>query len=248
LWVEGYRTYVRVIERPHQLKISHAECALEIIYFASQSTSALQVCVPMLVLLSQWGVRFYMVHIVFGVLEMVFSNLTSMIKECVLHQLEHEIRPLFGMTHAEHHICKGTHATTAGFGLWEFFFIGNCPGFSLVIWGSPYTMLQLAYGGANIVIHTMFPSDKLLMHHTLHHVISADYYSGGVPSVRDHLFSKHLAQFNPKLGATSIFCRTEMAWTNDAVAFAVTILTSLLSHYFLGWTIFSVWNEIEWRA
>jgi hypothetical protein len=226
--------------------MSLSETSVELVYQTSQSSSYLFLVTAVLVILQNWGFRVHMIHFMFATLETLLINQAVQFKFCILHQLMHEIRPLYAMTHIEHHICKGIHPTSSAAGLWEFWLAGQGIFFIVQAFAAlPFVIFQSIYAGANIVVHTMWPSEKLIQWHTLHHTILADLYNVNVPSPYDRESSEAVKKYQGKLEEVSPFIRYEPL--SDLAAFALMGVVGLFFHYVLGIGIGHVdWTKAEW--
>lgn len=120
-------------------------------------------------------------------------------------------------------------------------FITSPIGLGTIPWG----MLQMVYAGANIVVHTMWPSQYLLQWHTLHHTILSDIYNVNIPSPYDMAHSKSVAKLQDKLKEASPFVRYETL--SDIVAFALIAVGALIFHYGFGIGAGHVdWSRADW--
>jgi len=240
IWHRGYHVGMQAMGRPTPMTLY--QTALELMYTTCQSTAIFQFNTPVVVIMGLCGYPFRIVHIFLGLLEFVFINYTVQFKFCALHQAAHDIRPLYNMIHLEHHICKGIHPTTSTVGLWEFFAFMGGDYFTMALGSIPYVLLQTQYLGANILVHTMWPSKKMLQWHILHHTVLADIYNVNVPSPRDMARSKDLKKYLPQLETDSPLIR--VGWISDAIGLAMMIVGGLFLHYGLGWGVFRVWNDM----
>jgi len=141
LWVRGYNISMEAVGR--QVRITPAECAIKLLYQTCQSASVMQLVIPLVVLQTHLGAPYHIIHLLGGVVEMLLINVVVSLKFCVVHQLAHEVRPLYAMAHVEHHVCKTIHATTSSAGIWEFYLMGGSITFSAAIMAVPYLMLQV---------------------------------------------------------------------------------------------------------
>jgi len=204
--------------------------------------STIGLTLPMLMLQARLGLPYHRVHVLAGAVEVIFINQIAKYKFQLLHQLAHDIKPLYHMVHLEHHVCKGIYPNTSAAGMWEFWMLGGSFGFFDRALGSlPYVHFTMIHGGANILVHTMWPWKSLAQWHTLHHIVLADVYSVNVPSDHDRAFSKDFAKYNSKLCAVSPFVRLE--WLSDLASACCMLVSAVLLHYGLGWSIFAVWHE-----
>lgn len=228
--------------------ITYAETFMELMYQTSQSGSLNFTIVPVVLILQNLaGFRVHAIHMIFAALEISAINYTVEFKFCVLHQIMHEIKPLYAMTHVEHHICKGIHPTTSASGLWENWMAGQAIFITTPVGLAtiPYAVLQSVYCGANIVVHTMWPSSGLLQWHTLHHTILADVYNVNIPSPYDKQHSKTVQQLQDRLKETSLFVRHEAL--SDIASFGIMTVTGLFFHYGLGIGAGHVdWSKADW--
>lgn len=242
LWKYGYQLTMELLGR--RSEITYHECLLEIIYMGSNAMAVAGLILPITVLQAKLGFPCHRIHVIAGVLEMIFLNQIAKYKFQLLHQLAHDIKPLYHMVHLEHHICKGIYPNTSAAGLWEFWMLGGSFGFfELPIRSLPYVHFNMVYGGANILVHTMWPWKSWAQWHTLHHVVLADVYSVNIPSDHDRAFSKDFAKYDDKLRAVSPFVRYE--WLSDVVSGGFMLVSGAFLHYGLGWSIFSVWHEMH---
>lgn len=241
LWRIGHANSMKLLRRT-DLQVSLYETALELMYVTCQSTCIYQLNVPLAVLMSLWGLPFHAIHIALGLLEFIFINYSVKFKFCALHQAAHDIKPLYNMTHLEHHICKGIFPTTSTVGLWEFFAFCGGDFFTAALGSIPYLLLQTQYLGANILVHTMWPTDNMAQWHTLHHTIVADIYNVNVPSERDLALSRDYKKYHELLEKSSSFIR--LGWLSDLVGLAMMLAAGLVLHYGLGWGVFQVWNDM----
>ncbi len=224
-------------------KIGYFETFMELIYQTSQGHSSFFTTIPIVVLLQNYcGFRVYCLHVLFSTIEIVLFHRTSQYRFCINHQIFHEIQPLYQMTHIEHHICKGIHPTTSGVGLWEQWSVALSPFFTIAFGNVaiPYMLLQTAYMGVNIVVHTMWPSTKFLQYHTLHHTVHADVYNGNIPSPFDFEHSKSVSKMHEKLQEVSPFVRYENF--SDLFQFALIVGSSAFLHYGLGMGL----GHVDW--
>jgi hypothetical protein len=189
-----------------------------------------------------WGFPFHIIHIGFALLEIIFINYSVQYKFCALHQAAHEIRPLYNMIHLEHHICKGIFPTTSTVGLWEFFAFCGGDFFTVALGSIPYLLLQTQYLGANILVHTMWPTDSMAQWHTLHHTVIADIYNVNVPSERDVVRSRDYKKYHETLSQVSPFIR--LSWVSDVIGLAMMVVGGLAIHYGLGWGVFKIWQDM----
>mmetsp|Transcript_22258 Transcript_22258/g.29660 ORF Transcript_22258/g.29660 Transcript_22258/m.29660 type:complete len:428 (-) Transcript_22258:527-1810(-) len=243
VWAEGYRLNMEVVGRKSNL--SYAELALEIVYQASHGCAALFFSAPCAMLYETCGVPLHVIHYLAFGLELVFINSVTQYKFCVLHQLMHDIRPLYHMAHIEHHICKTIHPVSSAVGLWETMVEGGGPFLGGVgLSNIPYFFLQVIYTGANVVVHTMWPAKCLVQWHTLHHVVLADIFNVNIPSPRDEESSKYFARYNQTLEEMSVFVR--LKWLSDVTAFAFVLAAGAFAHYVLGGGVVHAWGNAIW--
>jgi len=241
VWKFSHQLNMQLVGRRSEM--TSYECFLEIVYTGSSSMSVAGLIIPVVVLQSKLGVPFHRVHVLVGALEILLVNQIAKYKFQMLHQLAHDIKPLYHMVHIEHHICKGIYPTTSAAGLWEFWMLSGSFGFfEAAIRSLPYVHMNMIYGGANILVHTMWPWKSWAQWHTLHHVVLADVYSVNIPSDHDRAFSKDFARYHDTLCRVSPFVRHE--WLSDATSAIFMIFSGLLLHYGLGWSIFAVWHEM----
>jgi len=172
-------------------------------------------------------------------------NQLTQYKFAMLHKLAHDIQPLYRMVHLEHHICKGIYPNTSSAGLWEFWLLGGTITFGMLpIVHFPYLHFTMIYFGANVLVHTMWPSRRWVQWHTLHHIVLSDVYNVNIPSEHDKLFSKDVKKYEAALAKESLF--VQLPWLSDAVAAALMGVAMVCFHYSLGWSLFAVWHEIQW--
>merc|ERR1712232_1448484 len=140
------------------------------------------------------------------VLEVLLVNQLTQYKFAMLHKLAHDIQPLYRMVHLEHHICKGIYPNTSSAGLWEFWLLGGTITFGMLpIVHFPYLHFTMIYFGANVLVHTMWPSRRWVQWHTLHHIVLSDVYNVNIPSEHDKLFSKDVKKYEAALAKESLF-------------------------------------------
>ena len=232
----------------NNVTISYTELFMELMYQTAQSGELIFTVVPFfLVLQNSAGFRVNCIHILFAAVEIGLINYTVQYKFCIMHQLMHEIKPLYTMTHIEHHICKSIHPTSPSTGLWENWMMGQAPLIttSITLATTPWTLLQIIYSGANIVVHTMWPSKYLLQWHTLHHTILSDVYNVNIPSPYDREHSKSVEKLQDKLKEVSPFVRYEAL--SDIAAFALMVIGALILHYGFGIGAWQVdWSRADW--
>lgn len=248
LWKHGYDVSVQAAGRSHTM--SYSETFMELLYQTSHGQSLLFTITPLFVLLQKYcNFRLNPLHMIISALEMVLLNYATTVKFCVLHQLFHKIPPLYQLTHIEHHICKGIHPTTSAMGLWEPWAMGQSALLTLGVGNNPipYMILQSVYMGANIVVHTMWPSNQMLQYHTLHHTVLADIYNVNIPSPYDVQHSEMVPKIHSRLQELSPFVRYEAL--SDVLAFAVVGLSAMVMHYgfemgmgHVDWT-----NRADWE-
>ena len=145
--------------------MTYQEIFMEVVYQASLSASLSWPQTPIVVLLTnKFGFCVYPIHMAFAIIEVLLVNYAVQLKFCSNHQLMHDIKPLYHITHIEHHICKGIYPTTPGVGLWEQWCSGPANLFCDFIGMNsiPFLHLHMGNTGANLVIHTMWPHPKLL--------------------------------------------------------------------------------------
>lgn len=245
VWRRGYRISMDLVGR--QAEVSGAEHAIEILYQTAQGTAVFQTNIPVAILHAQLGFPFHIVHFMAAVVEIIFINFFVQMKFCNMHQLAHQVQPLYQLTHYEHHVCKGIHPSTSAAGLWEFWMYAGTVSptcFGLALHTLPYVQWVMIYCGANVVVHTMWPSERWAQWHTLHHVVLADVYAVNVPSAYDEAHSVDFKKHNKKMSEVSPFASTK--WVSDAVAFVFMIIGSIFFHYVFGWSVFAVWHEAQW--
>ena len=217
---------------------------MEILYCAGHSNGVMMLTWPMALIQTNMGYPFRIVHLIFGVCEILVINFTVQYKFTILHQLMHEIPSFYKMAHIEHHVTKGCYSNSSAAGLWEFWVFGGVIGWcGLAVASTPFLLFQLVYLGANIVVHTMFPHERWLQWHTLHHTVHADIYAVNVPGPYDENFSRDFSKYNEKLLKTSPFVRH--AWLSDLVAFLFFILGSAVLHCIFGVGLFHAASHAE---
>jgi hypothetical protein len=244
VWRDGYNLSMKVAGR--NVTISLSEICVELVYQTSQSSILIFSITAVIVNLQNWGFRLHLIHFMLATIEMLLINKVVQFKFCILHQLMHDIRPLYAMTHIEHHICRGIHPTSSAAGLWEFWLGGQGIFFTVQAFFSvPFVIFQGVYSGANVVVHTMWPSEKLMQWHTLHHTILADVYNVNVPSPYDREHSEAVKKYQSKLEGVSPFVRYEAL--SDLASFALMGVVGVFFHYVLGIGIGHVdWSKAEW--
>ena len=192
------------------------------------------------------GLEIHLIHLLFACIEVSVVSRSMQYKFCILHQIFHEIKPIYNIVHVEHHLCKGTYPTTPAVGLWEiwigsgslFFTVGS---FSFI----PYLFLQSIYMGPNLITHAMWPIQTLLQWHTLHHTIIADAYAANIPSPYDKEHSKSVIKLQKNLEYISPFIKYESL--SDIVGILTAIITGLIFHYIFEIGIGQLdWNRVEW--
>merc|ERR1711879_816906 len=143
----------------------------------------------------------------------------------------------------EHHICKGIYPSSSGAGQWEFWLLAGSFGLfnQVSTTAVPYLTLSLIYGGANVLVHTMWPYASWAQWHTMHHTVFADVYNVNIPSAHDEKFSKDFAKLNDKLKQVSAFVR--LPWLSDALSGMFFMTTTLCLHHVLGWSVWNVWDQ-----
>jgi len=93
---------------------------MELMYQTAQSGGFNFSMIPIVLALQNIvGFRVNCIHFLFAAAEIGLINYSVQYKFCVMHQLMHEVKPLYAMTHIEHHICKSIHPTSSATGLWE---------------------------------------------------------------------------------------------------------------------------------
>ena len=221
---------------------------MELMFNSVQSTSVIFTATPLLLALQNMAAyRVYSIHILIAVLEITFINFLTKYKFCILHQLMHEVKPLYAMSHVEHHICKSIYPTSATIGLWEILLLGLSPPITTAIGllTPPWIVLQTVFAGVSIVVHTMWPAKCLLQWHTLHHTILADVYNTNIPSPYDKQYSKSVEKLQSQLERTSPFIRYEAI--SDIAAFGFMVAIALLLHYGFNTGIGQVdWSKADW--
>jgi hypothetical protein len=91
----------------------------------------------------------------------------------------------------------------------------------------------------------MWPSEKLLQWHTLHHTLLVDIYNVNVPSPYDREHSAAVKKYQSKLEEVSPFVRYEAL--SDLASFALMGVVGVIFHYVLGIGIGHVdWTKAEW--
>jgi hypothetical protein len=238
VWVYAYSLNIKMLGRSGS--ITQSEVAMELLYTASQCGTFLQVQTAFAILQIRAGLPFHMVHLIGEVVQSLFANQAALLKFAWVHQLVHEIRPLYALVHIEHHICKGIYPNSPGLGLWEPFLLGGHIFQSNVMAAIPFLVFQILYCGLNIVVHTMWPTPAFLQWHTSHHVVHADIYAGNVPSAYDERFSSDISKYRPSLEKVSPFVR--IGWISDAFAFGL-IAASALALHSMGVGLGHVWHE-----
>jgi hypothetical protein len=244
VWRDGYNLSMEVAGR--NVTMSLSETFVELVYQTSQSSSYLFLVTALFMILQNWGFRFHLIHFMLATIETLLINQAVQFKFCILHQLMHEIRPLYAMTHIEHHICKGIHPTSSAAGLWEYWLAGQGIFFMVQAFTAlPFVIFQSIYAGANVVVHTMWPSEKLMQWHTLHHTLLVDIYNVNVPSPYDREHSAAVKKYQSKLEEVSPFVRYEAL--SDLASFALMGVVGVFFHYVLGIGIGYVdWTKAEW--
>jgi len=114
------------------------------------------------------------------------------------------------------------------------------------LYNCSYTICQMVYCGANLCVHTMWPHEKMLQWHTLHHTVLADIYNVNIPSELDKQRSRDFGKFNEALSVKSPFVR--IPWLSDAAAGGFIVVFGVLFHYVLGWGVTHVWDEAQWNV
>jgi hypothetical protein len=236
LWVRGYNMNASLVGLSKTL--SRREAALEILYFAAQTGAAFQFYIPFGALLTRMGTPIRYVHLLFFTSDLVCSQQFGA-QFSFLHQIMHEVTPLYSLMHAEHHEARGIYPNNNGSGLWEILLTIPLFFFSL---GAmlPYGIATSLHCGVGTLAHTMWPWESMVQWHTMHHVIKADIYSAGVPTNGDMVKSKiyqnvgHLQKISP-------FIRN--GWLLDAVGFGMMVVANTVLYYTFGTTIFSVWSQ-----
>ena len=244
VWVYAYSLNLELLDRKG--KIFPTTVVIEILYTTAQFATVSLMQAIFAIVWIRAGLEFHGVHLISEMLLGMFSHQAALIKFAWVHQLVHEIRPLYALTHIEHHLCQGIYPTTSAFGLWELFLLGGSIFLSPVMGSIPFLSFQLLYCGINIVIHTMWPSRHWAQWHTSHHVVHADVYAINVPSSYDERFSSDLARFRPRLERESPFVR--LWWSSDAVGMAFVAISSLALHYVGGVGLGHVWHEGVWTV
>lgn len=233
LWKRGYELSMQVVGRKNG-NITYPELFMELMYQTVQSGVVHFTLMPIMLALQNSGVRVYCIHFLFAAVEIIFIHSTLQFKFCILHQLIHEVQPLYAMTHMEHHICKGIFPTTASVGVWEMWLMGQMGHITTPfgLGAAPWALLHLFYTSSNVVVHTMWPSQSLLQWHTLHHTVLSDVYNANIPSPYDKEHSKSVAKLEGKLGKVSPFVRYELL--SDVVGLVFIGAFALLFHYGIG--------------
>jgi len=241
VWRYSFQLNMSLVGRRSQM--SSFECFMEIMYMGSSSMAVVGLVGPIFLLQANFGFPFHKVHLFFGAFEILFINQIAKYKFQLLHKLSHDIKPLYHMVHLEHHICKGIYPNSSAAGMWEFWMLGGSFGFvGHCLHCLPYVSFTMIYGGANILVHTMWPWKSWAQWHTLHHIVLADVFSVNAPSNHDKAFSKDVAKYADKLCAVSPFVRYE--WLTDVASFGFMLVSAVLLHYGLGWSIVAVWHEM----
>ncbi|CAE7946076.1 unnamed protein product, partial [Symbiodinium sp. KB8] len=158
---------------------------------------------------------YHYIHYAVVMVEHMFFHRMVEFKFAWLHKLYHEVQPLYRLAHLEHHICKGTYATTPAAGIWEAWLEGGTLFFCNSLACIPYLLFHAAYSGPNVVTHTMWPHKSCIQWHTLHHLVHSDVYAINVPSKMDKQFSRDVKQYQERLQC-SFFVR--YADASDGVA------------------------------
>ena len=244
VWMYAYKLNFALLERNE--KISAFTVVMEILYTTSHSASAILIQTIFAFLQIRAGLPFHGVHFVSELLLALFAHQSALIKFVWVHQLLHEIRPLYALAHAEHHVCKGIYPTSPGLALWETFVLGGSIFCSSVFASIPFLSFQLLYCGLNIVVHTMWPSRRWAQWHTSHHLAHSDIYAANVPSAFDERFSTDLKKFLGRMEKESPFVRTW--WFSDAAGVALLASISLAMHYLGGIGIGYTWHTGVWAA
>ena len=244
LWRDGYNLSMRVAGRNATMTLM--ETFVELLYQTCHSACGLFFSTALVVVQVNAGFPIHLIHLILATAEILLFNQSVQLKFCILHQIMHEIKPLYNMVHIEHHICKGVHPTSMTTGLWESWMSG---GTNLImahfLFYLPYLLVQSVFTGPNLIAHTMWPRKDLLQWHTLHHTILADIYSVNIPSPYDRECSETVKKYSKELEAVSPFIRNENL--SDIAAFALMILIGLFFHYALGLGIGHVdWSVVEW--
>ena len=244
----GYELSLEVAGRTGMAaKTTYTQMLMELIYQSSQSYIIVFLLDPLLLVLQNYlGVEIHLIHFVFAGIEVACLSYAMQFKFCIIHQMFHEIKPLYNMVHIEHHLCKGTHPTTAALGLWEPWAAGGSLFFTVLsVSKIPFFLLQSIYMGANLVVHAMWPIPKLLQWHTLHHTILADVYAANIPSPYDKQHSKSVQKLQTSLEDVSPFVKYESL--SDVAGFLVAMVTAATFHYVFRVGIFHLdYSKAEW--
>eukprot|EP00756_Hemistasia_phaeocysticola_P064209 Hpha_TRINITY_DN7598_c0_g1::TRINITY_DN7598_c0_g1_i1::g.18930::m.18930 len=244
VWQHAYKVNTKMFGK--NMQIPNSEMALELMYYTCQSTTAMQFSTGICLVQTQFlGLPFHTAHLVGEGICCALANYSLSLKFIWLHMLQHEIKPLYSMTHLEHHLPKSIFPTTSAYGVWEIFICGGSCFLSPALSSIPYLLFHLIYCGANIVVHTMFPFDWAAQWHTAHHILGADIYNANIPSGYDVAHSKSYAKHHEALEKISPFVR--VGSFSDALGFALTILIGVGMHYGLGIGIFKSLAAIEIR-
>ncbi|CAE7252642.1 unnamed protein product, partial [Symbiodinium pilosum] len=239
LWQAGHRLVFELVGRKDN-NLGTFEAIMEILYTTSQTAVVTQMQTALAVLQLNYGYPYHFIHYFVVLVEHMFFHRMVELKFAWLHKLQHEVQPLYRLSHLEHHICKGTYPTTPAAGIWEVWLEGGtlffCNSLALI----PYSLFHAAYSGANVVVHTMWPFKSCVQWHTLHHVLHSDVYALNIPSKMDEQFSRDVKQYKDRLQC-SFFMRHENA--SDLAGFAMAFVIGVILHYGFGVGLFHVWHE-----
>ena len=242
VWVYAYSLNLDLLSRGGQ--ISAFTVAIEILYTTSHSGSAILMQTIFAYVQLRAGFPFHGIHLLGEILMAVFAHQALLFKFAWVHHLIHEIRPLYALTHVEHHLCKGIYPTTAGLGLWEVFLLGGSIFLSTVFASIPFLSFQLLYCGLNIVVHTMWPWRRWVQWHTSHHLVNSDVYAANIPSAFDERFSADIPKLRPRLESESPFVR--VWWFSDVAAMGLLVACSLALHHVGGIGLGHTWHKAVW--
>eukprot|EP00439_Symbiodinium_sp_Y106_P011118 s5243_g1.t1 len=238
VWCKGFQVVHDVLQRENHL--SKSEAIMEILYTTSQNAVVTQLQTALAILQMNCGYPYHFIHYAVVMVEHMFFHRMVEFKFAWLHKLYHEVQPLYRLAHLEHHICKGTYATTPAAGIWEAWLEGGTLFFCNSLACIPYLLFHAAYSGPNVVTHTMWPHKSCIQWHTLHHLVHSDVYAINVPSKMDKKFSRDVKQYQERLQC-SFFVR--YADASDGIGFLVAFVFGILLNYGFGVGIFQVWHE-----
>jgi len=240
-WKAGYELNMKLADR--RPTMGYVEMAMELMYFTATWPQHFQFMIPLGVFVQNvLGFKFLIVHIILAMIEFSLINFFLLLKFEPMHMFMHKVKPLYRMSHYEHHVCKSIHPTTGGAGTWELFTQGGTSFFSAIHFHSiPYVPFFMLYGGVSLIGHQMANSKLLVQWHTLHHIVVADIYAGNVPSAWDEKHSRDVNKYKDKLMKTSPFVK--YAWLPDAIGGVCFLTVMAVFHYALGWSIMNVWDQ-----